>query len=88
MSMVLETPRKESNMADVIEVTVLEDGTSEVIERDFTAEEIAQRDADAAAAEAARVAAEEEAAVKAAARAELLGRLGITADEAALLLGA
>lgn len=73
-------------MADVIEITVLEDGTSEVIERDFTPEEQAQREADAAAAEAARVAAEEEAATRAAARAELLGRLGITADEAALLL--
>jgi hypothetical protein len=40
-------------MAEVIEVTVLEDGTSEVVERDFTAAEQAQRTADE---EAARVA--------------------------------
>lgn len=75
-------------MADVIEVTVLEDGTSEVIERDFTADELAQREADAAAALAAEQAAAADAAVKAAAREALLARLGITADEAALLLGA
>lgn len=73
-------------MADVIEITILEDGTAETIERDFTPEEQAQRDADAAAAVAAQEAADEAAAVKAAARAELLGPLGITADEAALLL--
>jgi TATA-binding protein-associated factor Taf7 len=73
-------------MADVIEITVLEDGTSEVVERDFTAEELEQREADQAAAEAAeteRVAAQEKAAAD---RAALLKKLGITADEAALLL--
>ena len=73
-------------MANVIEITVLEDGTSEVIERDFTPEELAQREADAIAAAEAAASAAAEAEVKAAARAELLGRLGITADEAALLL--
>ena len=60
--------------------------TGEVTERDLTAEELqAQADAQAQA-EADRVAAEAEAAEKATAKAALLKRLGITADEAALLL--
>ena len=56
-------------------------------EVELTAEEIAQMEADAAKAEADRKAAEEEAALKAAQKAELLERLGITEDEAKLLLG-
>lgn len=52
----------------------------------LTEQEIADMQAAAAEAEAARVAAEAEAATKAAARAELLDRLGITEDEAKLLL--
>ena len=60
--------------------------TGEVTERDLTAEEL-QAQADAAAeAEAERVTAEAEAEEKATAKAALLKRLGITADEAALLL--
>jgi hypothetical protein len=65
--------------------------TGEVIERPLTAEEIAQREADAAAAaaaEAEREAAEE---AKAAARASALAKLaalGLTEDEAAALVGA
>lgn len=74
-------------MADVIEITVLEDGTSETIERDFTEAEIAQRELDAAAAAEALAAEEAEAAERAAARAALLDRLGITEEEAVLLLG-
>ena len=64
--------------------------TGDVTERPLTAEEIAQREADAAAAaaaEAERVAAEE---AKAAAKASALAKLealGLTADEAAALLG-
>jgi len=64
------------------------DGT--VIERPLTAEEITQREADAAAAaiaEAERVAAEE---AKAAAKASALAKLealGLTEEEAAALLG-
>ena len=69
-------------MTQVLEVNVL---TGERIERDFTPAELAQRAADAAAAETARVDAEAAAAVKAAARAALLERLGISEDEAALL---
>ena len=70
-------------MTQAIEVNCT---TGEVTERDLTAEEL-QAQADAAAqAEAERVAAEAEAAEKATAKAALLKRLGITADEAALLL--
>lgn len=56
-------------------------------EVELTAEEIEQLEADAAKAEADRKAADEEAALKAAQKAELLERLGITEDEAKLLLG-
>ena len=60
--------------------------TGEVIERPLTADEIAANEAAAARAEADRVAAEAEAATKAQAKADLLAKLGITAEEAALLL--
>ena len=59
-------------------------GIAEEIE--LTAEEVAQMEADAAKAEANRVAAEEEAALKAAQKAELLAKLGISEEEAKLLL--
>ena len=55
-------------------------------EVELTAEEIAQLKADAAKAEADRKAAEEEAALKAAQKAELLAKLGISEEEAKLLL--
>jgi hypothetical protein len=61
--------------------------TGEVIERPLTADEIAANEAAQAQAEADRLAAEEEAATKATAKAALLDKLGITAEEAALLLG-
>jgi DNA-binding protein YbaB len=57
--------------------------TNEEIVRDATAEEIAQMELDAANSAAAKVEAE----VKAAEKQALLDRLGITADEAKLLLG-
>ena len=60
--------------------------TGEQTEVELTAEEIAQREADAAKAEADRVAKEAADAAKAEAKAELLAKLGITAEEAALLL--
>jgi hypothetical protein len=56
--------------------------TDEVIDREMTAEELAQYQADQQAAEAETT----ELATKADAKAALLERLGITADEAALLL--
>jgi hypothetical protein len=55
-------------------------------EVELTAEEIAQMEADAAKAEADRAAQEAEAIAKAAAKADLLSKLGITEDEAKLLL--
>jgi non-ribosomal peptide synthetase component E (peptide arylation enzyme) len=57
--------------------------TGIVLERDATADEIAQMQADAQDA----VSREKELQDKADAKAALLERLGITADEAALLLG-
>jgi hypothetical protein len=61
--------------------------TGEVLEIELTDEEVAQREADAAAAETQRKADEKAATDKAAARAGILDRLGLTADEAAILLG-
>ena len=60
--------------------------TGEVIERPLTAEELAANEAAAAQAEADRAAAEVEAAAKAEAKTALLTKLGITEDEAKLLL--
>ncbi len=61
--------------------------TGEVIERPLTADEIAANEAAAARAEADRLAAQAEAEAKAEAKAALLEKLGITEDEAKLLLG-
>jgi len=61
--------------------------TGEVTEVELTAEEVAQRTADAAAYAAEEAQKEAEAEAKATAKAALLTKLGITADEAALLLG-
>ena len=60
--------------------------TGEQTEVELTAEEIAQREADTVQAEADRVAKEAADEAKAIAKAELLAKLGITAEEAALLL--
>ena len=60
--------------------------TGEVIERPLTADEIAANEAAAAQAAADRLAAEAEAEAKAQAKAALLEKLGISAQEAALLL--
>ena len=71
-------------MADIM---IIDAATGLVTERDFTAEEIAQREADQAAAAEAEAAAAAQAAEDAAARAAVLGRLGISEAEARLLLG-
>ena len=78
-------------MSDTTPIAVIVDCTDgTVTERPLTPEEIAQREADAAAAaaaEAERVAAEE---AKTAAKASALAKLealGLTADEASALLG-
>jgi hypothetical protein len=70
-------------MTTAIEVNC---ATGEVVERPLTAEEIAQREADAAAFAAAEHEKEVAAAEAATAKAALLTKLGITADEAKLLL--
>ena len=70
-------------MTTAIEVNC---ATGEVIERPLTADEIAANEAATAQAEADRKAAEAEAEAKATAKADLLAKLGITAEEAALLL--
>ena len=65
--------------------------TGEVVERPLTPEEIAQREADAAAAaaaEAERVAAEEAAAATKASAIAKLAALGLTPEEAAAIVGA
>jgi hypothetical protein len=67
-------------MSKVIEVWA---DTGETVERDMTKEEIAQRKKDQAS-EAAYLAELEE---KSARRAEILERLGLTEDEAKLILG-
>jgi hypothetical protein len=60
--------------------------TGEVIETELTADEVAARTAEAAAYAKAEADREAEATAKAADKAALLAKLGITADEAALLL--
>jgi len=60
-------------------------GETSIIE--LTDAEIAQMEADAATAETQRKADEKAAADKAVARTQILDRLGLTADEAAILLG-
>jgi hypothetical protein len=60
--------------------------TGEQTEVELTAEEIAQREADAKAYEADKVAKDAADAAKAEAKADLLERLGITAEEASLLV--
>ena len=61
--------------------------TGEVIERELSADELAQREADAKAAAEKEAQEDADKAAKAVEKAALLDKLGITADEAALLLG-
>jgi hypothetical protein len=74
-------------MSEILTKIVVDCSTGVVAEIPLTGEEIAQREADAAQAESDRVAAEAEAIAKATQKAELLAKLGITEDEAKLLLG-
>ncbi len=59
--------------------------TGEVTERELTADELAQRKADAKAAEAEKAAQDKAAADKTAARQAVYAKLGLTADEIAVL---
>jgi hypothetical protein len=73
-------------MSETLTKIIVDCSTGVVAEVPLTGEEIAQREADAAKAESDRVAQEAEATQKAAEKAALLAKLGITADEAKLLL--
>jgi hypothetical protein len=66
---------------------VVDCSTGEVSEIELTAEEVAQRTADAQAFADAKAAEDADKAAKAADKAALLEKLGITEDEAKLLLG-
>jgi hypothetical protein len=66
---------------------VVDCSTGEVSEIELTAEEVAQREANAKAYADQKAAEEADKAAKAADKAALLERLGITEEEAALLLG-
>ena len=66
---------------------VVDCSTGVTTEVELTAEEIAQREADAAAFAEAKAIEEAEAQAKAEARAVILERLGLTEDEAKVLLG-
>ncbi len=72
-----------SEVATAIEVNCT---TGEVTERPLTAAELAQREADAAAAATRQAEEDAKAAADAVAKDALLTKLGITADEAKLLL--
>jgi hypothetical protein len=69
-----------------LKVTEIDGVTDSAIVRDFTDEEIQQREDDRIAYEAAKAEEITAAALKAEAKAGLLERLGITAEEAELLL--
>lgn len=78
-------------MTETLTKVIVDCSTGEQTVVPLTAEEIAQLEADAAAAEAARIAAEEEAAAKAAAKASALAKLaalGLTEEEAQAIAGA
>ena len=74
-------------MTEVLQKLVVDCSTGEAVYVPLTAEEIAQREADAQAYAVEQAAREAEATQKATARAALLKKLGITAEEAQLLLG-
>ena len=73
-------------MSETLTKIVVNCETGVVAEIPLTGEEIAQREVDAAKAESDRVALEAENVAKATQKAELLAKLGITEDEAKLLL--
>ena len=66
---------------------VVDCSTGEVSEIELTAEEVAQREADAQSYAEAKAKEDADKAAAEVAKADLLAKLGITADEAKLLLG-
>jgi hypothetical protein len=83
---ILDKLLRRNTMSEVATAIEVNCATGEVTERPLTAEELAQREADAAAFAAAEREKEVAAAEAAEAKAALLTKLGITADEAKLLL--
>ena len=73
-------------MSEVLTAIEVNCATGEVTERPLTAEEITQREADATAEVNAKAEEDAKAAADAVAKDALLTKLGITADEAKLLL--
>jgi hypothetical protein len=73
-------------MSETLTKIIVDCSTGVVAEIPLTGEEIAQRKVDTAQAETDRIALEAEATQKAAEKAALLAKLGITDDEAKLLL--
>jgi hypothetical protein len=73
-------------MSEVLTKVIVNCETGVVAEIPLTGEELAQREVDAANAQTERVAKEAADAAKAAAKADLLVKLGISEDEAKLLL--
>jgi len=73
-------------MSEVLTKVIVDCSTGVVAEVPLTGEELAQREVDAANAEAERVTKEAADAAAAAAKDALLAKLGISADEAKLLL--
>ena len=73
-------------MSETLTKIVVDCSTGVVAEIPLTGEELAQREADAAAAATAKAEADAQAAEAAEAKAALLTKLGITEDEAKLLL--
>ena len=74
-------------MSEVLTKVIVNCETGVVAEIPLTGEEIAQREVDAANAETERVAKEAADAATAVAKTALLARLGLTAEEAKLLVG-
>ena len=83
---ILDKLLRRNTMSEVATAIEVNCATGEVTERPLTTEELAQREADAAAAATAKAEEDAKAAADAEAKTALLAKLGITADEAKLLL--
>jgi len=83
---ILDKLLRRNTMSEALTAIEVNCATGEVTERPLTAAEITQREADAAAAATAKAEEDAKASADAAAKDALLTKLGITADEAKLLL--
>jgi hypothetical protein len=83
---ILDKLLRRNTMSEVATAIEVNCATGEVVERPLTQDELAQREADAQAAATAKAEEDAKAAADAVAKDALLTKLGITADEAKLLL--